>query len=51
MLRVDLVGEIDQAVSTDSFTVETAVRDAHRRGRGARPRPHHPGAERGGHRR
>ncbi len=27
MLRVDLVGEIDQAVSTDSFTVETSVRD------------------------
>jgi DNA repair protein SbcD/Mre11 len=27
MLRVDLVGEIDTAVSTDSFTVETAVRD------------------------
>ncbi len=27
MLRLDLVGEIDQAVSTDSFTVETSVRD------------------------
>jgi DNA repair exonuclease SbcCD nuclease subunit len=27
MLRVDLVGEIEQAVSTDSFTVETSVRD------------------------
>ena len=27
MLRVDLVGEIDQAVSTDTFTVETSVRD------------------------
>ncbi len=27
MLRVDLVGEIGNAVSTDSFTVETAVRD------------------------
>ncbi|MDQ6856441.1 MAG: metallophosphoesterase [Candidatus Dormibacteraeota bacterium] len=27
MLRVDLVGEIDQAVSTDGFTVETSVRD------------------------
>ena len=28
MLRIDLVGEIDQAVSTDSFTVETSVRDS-----------------------
>jgi exonuclease SbcD len=28
MLRVDLVGEIGSAVSTDSFTVETAVRDS-----------------------
>jgi exonuclease SbcD len=28
MLRVDLVGEIDQAVSTDGFTVETSVRDS-----------------------
>ncbi len=27
MLRLDLIGEIDQAVSTDSFTVETSVRD------------------------
>jgi hypothetical protein len=27
MLRVDLSGEVGQAVSTDSFTVETAVRD------------------------
>jgi predicted phosphodiesterase len=27
LLRVDLVGEINHAVSTDSFTVETAVRD------------------------
>ncbi len=27
MLRLDLVGDIDQAVSTDSFTVETSVRD------------------------
>jgi DNA repair exonuclease SbcCD nuclease subunit len=27
MLRVDLVGEIDNAVSTDTFTVETSVRD------------------------
>jgi DNA repair exonuclease SbcCD nuclease subunit len=27
MLRVDLVGEIGNGVSTDSFTVETAVRD------------------------
>jgi DNA repair protein SbcD/Mre11 len=27
LLRVDLVGEINNAVSTDSFTVETAVRD------------------------
>jgi DNA repair exonuclease SbcCD nuclease subunit len=27
MLRVDLVGEIDHAVSTDTFTVETSVRD------------------------
>ena len=28
MLRLDLVGAIDQAVSTDSFTVETSIRDA-----------------------
>ena len=28
MVRLDLVGEIDQAVSTDTFTVESAVRDA-----------------------
>ncbi len=28
MLRVDLVGEIGHATSTDSFTVETSVRDA-----------------------
>ena len=28
MLRVDLVGEIDQTVSTDGFTVETSVRDS-----------------------
>jgi DNA repair protein SbcD/Mre11 len=27
MLRVDLVGEIDHTVSTDTFTVETSVRD------------------------
>ncbi|MGH7722042.1 MAG: metallophosphoesterase family protein [Candidatus Dormibacteria bacterium] len=27
MLRLDLVGEIDQRVSTDSFTVETSVRE------------------------
>jgi DNA repair protein SbcD/Mre11 len=27
MLRVDLVGEIDHAVSTDTFTVETSVRE------------------------
>ena len=27
MIRVDLVGEIDDAVSTDTFTVETSVRD------------------------
>jgi len=27
MLRVDLAGEIDHAVSTDTFTVETSVRD------------------------
>jgi DNA repair exonuclease SbcCD nuclease subunit len=27
MLRLDLIGEIDNAVATDSFTVETSVRD------------------------
>lgn len=28
MLRLDLVGEVNDAVSTDTFTVETAVREA-----------------------
>ena len=37
-------GEIAQAVSTDTFTVETSVRDGCGVGGGARPRPHHPGA-------